>query len=377
MPKITYVIPCYNMEQWLPVAVESCLWQSDPDIEVLIVNDGSKDGSAKVADLYAQQDDRVRVIHQENKGLGATRQVGQDNAKGEYVTWLDADDFLDRDATKNLYAVAKRDGVDAVCGNAVVFSDKTFNTRKYFHHPEAANLNFATAPRYWKSKVVWRWIYRLETLKRLGVQHAHYKMGQDVCFNFLVLPNLNGFSQCPSFFYYFRQDHKSGALSMEVMMDHQLKHFKSAIRPLVASGDYKPLVKYLQENFQRDTKKLAKRIPAEGDQYKEVWLEMGLDLFSDLKTEWFREEALAPEVQCDKNFVPLAIALCQGDKTTAMSIFNSYIPKPKPLTAPLKQNKQGTFHSLRRKLKSYIKPLSFMARSRLRNLEKLAAKRLG
>jgi len=313
MPKITYVIPCYNMEKWLPVAVESCLFQSDSDIEVLIINDGSTDGSGLLADRYAEVDSRVRVIHQSNKGLGASRQVGQDNAVGEFITWLDADDFLDRDATKDMHGVAKRDMVDAVCGNAVVFSDKTFNSRKYFYHPPASRITFSD-PAYWKSKTVWRWIYRLDFLKKHSIVHYHYKYGQDVCFNFDVLTRIGSFSQSPSFFYYFRQEHKGSPMSMETLLEHQLGHFKAAHDILMAAKAPKPLVKYLQENFFRDTKKIAARLPEEDAKWGIRWLEIGLDTFKDMKPEWFSEDFLRPEVHCDKSFVPLATALCEQDK---------------------------------------------------------------
>ncbi|WP_462326522.1 glycosyltransferase family 2 protein, partial [Desulfobaculum sp.] len=132
-PKLSIVIPTYNMEKWLPVAVESCLAQTEPDIEVIIVNDGSSDASPQIADAYAASDDRVRVVHQENKGLGGARQAGQDAAQGEFITWLDADDFLHEKAAEDMLGVAYRDNVKMVCGNAVVFSDKTFNTRRYFY----------------------------------------------------------------------------------------------------------------------------------------------------------------------------------------------------------------------------------------------------
>jgi glycosyltransferase involved in cell wall biosynthesis len=96
MPKMTFAIPCYNMEPWLPVCIESCLYQTEPAIEVLVVNDGSTDNSGAIADHYATQDNRVRVIHQTNQGHGKARQMAQDNATGEFILFLVADDFIDK-----------------------------------------------------------------------------------------------------------------------------------------------------------------------------------------------------------------------------------------------------------------------------------------
>lgn len=128
-PALSIIIPSYNMDRWLPYAVESCLWQSRRDIEVVIVDDGSRDATARIADFYAQADPRVRAHHQPNMGLGPARRVGQELARGRYLMWLDADDFLDPNAARDMLAVAERDHVEMVCGNAVVFSDKTFNSR--------------------------------------------------------------------------------------------------------------------------------------------------------------------------------------------------------------------------------------------------------
>lgn len=375
MPKITYVIPCYNMEQWLPVAVESCLYQSDPDIEVLIINDGSTDKSGVIADHYALQDQRVRVIHQSNRGLGASRQVGQEHARGEFITWLDADDFLGRDATKDMYGVAVRDKVDVVCGNAVVFSSKTFNTRKYFYHKGASGLSFKN-PDYWKSKTVWRWIFKVDFLNSHSIHHYPYKYGQDVCFMFDVLTRVDSFSQCASFFYYFRQEHKGSHMTMDTLVEHQLGHFKAARDILIDAGAIKPLVKYLQENFFRDTKKIATRLPDEDAKWGVRWLEIGLDVFEGLKPELFSSAFLQPEVRCDRSFVPLATALCTRNKEEALSLLNSYIPAPSLIGNAFKQNKANWFHTWRRRVKAQIKPLSLRTRFTLRYLEKAATQRL-
>lgn len=376
MPKVTYAVPCYNMEKFLPVALESCLYQSEGDIEVLVVNDGSKDRSGEIADLYAAQDPRVRVIHQDNQGLGMARMVGQTNASGEFITWLDADDFLDKSATKDMYGKAREDDVDAVCGNAVVFSAKTFNTRRYFYKPEASRLTFATAPEYWKSKVVWRWIYRLDTLKELGITHNNYKMGQDVCFNFEILPKLSAFSQCGSFFYYFQQEHKSNNNSMEILVEHELGHHLSSTKILLEQDLPKVLVKYLQENFFRDTKKAAGRIAVEGEHWRDRWLEIGLEVFDGVDASWFSDEFLNPEVQCDKKFVPIATALCRKDEQAAIEGFNAFTKPAPSLTKTVSGDKTNGFHTWRRHMKSMLKPLSLKTRFTLHRLEHAAQARL-
>lgn len=371
MPKVSFVVPCYNMAQWLPVAVESCLYQSDPEIEVIIVNDGSTDASGMIADRYAATDKRVHVVHQQNQGHGPARMKGQELATGEFIHWLDADDFLDRQAVRDMYTKAKTDGVDAVCGNAVAFSQTTFNTRRYFYHPEMSGLTFETAPRYWKSKVMWRWFYRLETINALGVKHSPYKLGQDVCFNYEVLPKLKSFSQCGSFFYYFRQDHKPNPYPVELLVEHEIGHFTEIKQILTKQHMVKPLVKYLQENFYRDTKALAQRMHSEHERWCHRWLELGFAIFDGLEPDFFTPKYLKPELKCDESFTPLAVALINKNAQGALEIFNSLAQRR--ISMPDKSN---AFHTWRRKIKSKLKPLSFRARFKESQLARLVRRRL-
>lgn len=89
---LSIIIPVYNTEASLPVCIDSILSQSFTDFELLLVDDGSKDGSRAVCDRYAEKDSRVRVFHQENGGCGSARNVGLDHASGEWVYFVDSDD---------------------------------------------------------------------------------------------------------------------------------------------------------------------------------------------------------------------------------------------------------------------------------------------
>ena len=381
-PGLTFAIPSYNMERWLPVAVESCLAQSDPDIEIVIVNDGSPDRTGEIADAYAALDPRVRVIHQENRGSGATRQAGQDAASGEYITWVDADDFLDRHAARDLLDVARRDGVDMVCGNAVVFSSRSFNARRYFSRPAVSRTTFEN-PNYWKSKVCWRWIFRTDWVRELGLRHHAFKFGQGALYMFDALTRVDRFSQCPSQFYYFRQEHKGTCVNAELRIEHMLAHFAEARRILLDAGRIKPLIKYLNENYLRDIRKTAKLLAGAPDLEAERWLdrcvELGLETFEGLRPEWFAEEFLVPKLRPEPKLLPLAEALMERDAERAREEIRGFMPTPAKAgdPAPREGDKKHGWHALRRRIKSLLNPLSHKARSRLRALESSAAEHLG
>lgn len=94
--QISVIIPVYNAESYLERSVNSVINQTFPDWELILVDDGSKDGSGQICDGFAQRDSRVRVIHQENAGAGAARNAGIAQAKGNYVVYVDADDTVER-----------------------------------------------------------------------------------------------------------------------------------------------------------------------------------------------------------------------------------------------------------------------------------------
>lgn len=99
-PKISVIVPVYNVEQYQCRCVDSILAQTFPDFELLLIDDGSKDRSGEICDEYAGKDERVRVFHKENGGVSSARNVGLDNAKGTYICFIDSDDWIEEDYLK-------------------------------------------------------------------------------------------------------------------------------------------------------------------------------------------------------------------------------------------------------------------------------------
>ena len=95
MPKISVIVPVYNTEQYLPRCIDSILAQTFTDFELLLIDDGSKDGSDKICDEYSAKDSRIRVFHKENGGVSSARNLGLDNARGEWIIFVDSDDWIE------------------------------------------------------------------------------------------------------------------------------------------------------------------------------------------------------------------------------------------------------------------------------------------
>jgi glycosyltransferase involved in cell wall biosynthesis len=117
MPKVSIIIPTYNVEKYLRECMDSVVNQTLQDIEIICVDDGAKDNSGKILDEYAQKDKRIKVIHKANGGYGKAMNVGLDNATGEYIGIVEPDDFVELNMYETLYNTAKEHDVDFVKGN--------------------------------------------------------------------------------------------------------------------------------------------------------------------------------------------------------------------------------------------------------------------
>jgi len=125
MPLLSVIVPVYNVEAYLARCVDSILSQTYGNLEVILVDDGAKDSSGAICDAYLEKDPRVRVIHKENGGLSSARNAGIDMATGEYITFVDSDDWIEPDGYEHLMGLMKQYQVKLVCGGNYDVDGKT------------------------------------------------------------------------------------------------------------------------------------------------------------------------------------------------------------------------------------------------------------
>ena len=123
MEKVSIVVPVYNVEDCLKYCVDSLINQSYKNIEIILVDDGSTDDSGRICDEYAQEDDRVRVLHIENGGLSNARNTGVNVASAEWVIFIDSDDYYDRRTVEYLVQLQKKYAVDLVATSVIEVRD--------------------------------------------------------------------------------------------------------------------------------------------------------------------------------------------------------------------------------------------------------------
>ena len=181
---ISIIVPVYQVEDYLPACVNSVLEQSYSHWELILIDDGSKDNSGKLCDLYAQQDSRIRVIHQENCGVSSARNAGLDLARGAYIAFIDSDDLIKPDYLEVLHRNLTEHEADIACCCAVppggeipvneilplVRRERMISDPEEFYADIAANQEI-----YWSC--IWGKLFRTELAKKHRFRPMRY--GED------------------------------------------------------------------------------------------------------------------------------------------------------------------------------------------------------
>nr|WP_223225772.1 glycosyltransferase [Lactobacillus gasseri] len=121
--KVSVIIPVYNDEKYLRQCVDSVLAQTYSDLEIILVDDGSTDHTPEICEKYREKYDQIRVLHKKNGGVGSSRNAGLAIATGEYVLFVDHDDWLDKHHIEDLYNLAVKNKADIAAGNFNIFYD--------------------------------------------------------------------------------------------------------------------------------------------------------------------------------------------------------------------------------------------------------------
>ena len=204
MPKVSVVIPIYNVEKYLRECMDSVVNQTLKDIEIICVNDGSPDNSRSILQEYADKDERIKIIDKENGGLASARNVGVKAATGEYIGFVDSDDWIDLDFYEKLYNTAIQYEADIACGNIYKTGKKKYLVRHAqirFTQKTRDKYRYARIP---KHCYVWNKIYRRNALIRSGVCFEEGVCYEDIEFTHKVLHYLNSFVTVPNADYYYR-----------------------------------------------------------------------------------------------------------------------------------------------------------------------------
>lgn len=195
MISISIVIPAYNVEKTIVRAVDSVLNQTYSNIELIIVDDGSSDDTPKICDSYKEKDERVKVIHQNNSGVCEARNVGIDISKGEYIYFLDADDWLDLDYFKNVIQYLETKKYSLVCNSYIFIQrNKTKYIKCFSPETELLNKEEALLELFLYRMICWgpfACFYRNDVIKQIKF-NKNIRYGEDLLFKYQSIIKTNG-----------------------------------------------------------------------------------------------------------------------------------------------------------------------------------------
>lgn len=208
---ISVVIPCYNVEKYAARCLESVLKQTYAHLQVIVVDDGSTDGTAEILHTFAS-DKRVQIITQKNAGVTAARNAGIDLAKGEFITFVDSDDWLNLNMYEALHNAIIRDNADmAVCNYNLVYDG---HIKKQYSKPYCGATDIRDDVYVYFCKYcacskpnnyIWTRLYKTAIVKKSGVRFENYKLADDTLFNFKLLPYVKRVTWIPDGMYNYFQ----------------------------------------------------------------------------------------------------------------------------------------------------------------------------
>ncbi len=268
-PLVSIIIPVYNVESYLPACLDSVLRQSYGDLEILLIDDGATDRCPVICEEYAGRDNRIKVIHQKNTGLSGARNTGLDHCTGEYIAFVDSDDFIHPQYVEKLLQACTETGCDIALGFFARVGADADPGKPAYRKPlsksgydtvtgREANLRLYT-DRYWsQTTVAWNKLYRRrlwDTARFPGVIH------EDEALVYRILYQTDWITYVQEDLYFYRSNDKGlmatrftakspDKLTMLEIMDNRLAFYRekgeSRLEVLTENREFFMAVEYLQ-----------------------------------------------------------------------------------------------------------------------------------
>lgn len=223
-PLVSIIVPVFNAEPWLTRCITSILAQTFVDFELILINDGSTDGSLSILRDFSTKDSRIRIIDQSNSGVSATRNIGLKHSKGTWITFIDADDWIERtylehllqdiesDFRMSLFWVEMNDGT-SLCRQARKTFDKPLSIQDTLNEANDILWNICSK------------LYRRDIIDKYNIYfNERLSLGEDTFFNYHYLSNCKSCILCKNHDYHYMQTNQN-SLSKSNLTYHNLETF--------------------------------------------------------------------------------------------------------------------------------------------------------
>ena len=248
MPKISIVVPVYNVEKYIDRCLKSLVNQTLQDIEIIIVNDGSQDKSEEIIEKYVKENhNKIKYYEKSNGGLSSARNYGIEYATGEYIAFLDSDDYVETNMYEEMYNLAKKENADMVECDFIwewEFGKKIFDKRREYKTKE----DMMKRPRV----IAWNKIYKREILNKNKIRFPDGLIYEDLEFFLKLLPHLNIISYINKYFVHYTQREDS-------IINKQTEKIENIFKILDNIFDYYK-VQNIYYKYEKELKYMSRRI---------------------------------------------------------------------------------------------------------------------
>ncbi len=239
MPKVSILVPVYNTSNYLKECLDSLVGQTLPDIEIIVINDGSTDNSLDIIQEYASKDDRIRIIDKENSGYGASMNRGLGAATGEYIGIVESDDFVKLEMFEELYEIASKNDLDIVKSDFYSYFSKNKISKKA-GNVSSKNKVFSVKGNVSILKMlpsIWSAIYKKDFLFENNIRFLETKGAsyQDTSFAFKTLACAKRIMFTNKAYVYYRSDNENSSV-------------KSKSKIFAICDEFDEITKFLNKN---------------------------------------------------------------------------------------------------------------------------------
>lgn len=292
--KISVLVPVYNVEKYLEECIDSIRSQTFEEIEIICINDGSKDSSLEILKKYACMDSRVKIIDKPNTGYGNSMNLGLKAASGKYVAIVESDDYIDKDMMENLYNVAEKTNSEVVRSNFYYYTD--IRKDEFCEYSKKCTYNKIINPTnepylFWNGTWVWTSLYRRDFLleNNIWFNETPGAAYQDIAFTLKVLACAEKFYLLKEAYLHYRVDNMNASVQSREKVNCAFDEFQELWRFLDERPNIRDRVAYFIPNFMiQNYHYHYNRI---SDKFKMSFLEKALQ-----SVKWLRERNF---IKCD------------------------------------------------------------------------------
>lgn len=279
MQKVSVIIPAYNVERYISRCIESVVRQTYTEIEILVVNDGSTDGSTKIIELWTEKDSRIKHIRQVNSGLSAARNTGMAKISGDYVMFVDGDDYIAENCVEaSIYQMQKDNDIDIVCFPYVKVFRSTKKVVKLFPRDCVFGQNVVKNTLLRKLigptdeeicrpgeisrlNTAWGKLYRTSAIENEGFVDTKIIGVEDGWFNINIFNKVRKVAYIEECYYFYEKENASSLLhGYDTKYFERRKQAYKLIRSFLKENDLKQWEKYLDNRIVIEFIEIYRRI---------------------------------------------------------------------------------------------------------------------